>query len=143
MCLPREVTVILMNRRIGLATCLCLLFPLALAQTPKAAPISAAEAKNHIGENATVCGKVVYARISKYAVGQQGRPITFDMDEAPPHRIFTFVSLSPDSSSLESTRNQYTGKHVCVSGTINKVGLTPQILVSDPSHVKVQPEEKN
>lgn len=132
-----------MKRTLELAACLCLALPLALAETPTPATISAAEAKNHIGENATVCGRVVASRISKYGVGQNGRPITFDLDEAPPHRVFTFVSLSPDSNSLEQTRNYYTGKHVCVTGTISKVGVTPQIIVSEPSHIKVQPEEKN
>lgn len=132
-----------MKRRIGLASCFCLWFAVAFAETPKAATISAAEAKNHVGENATVCGKVVSSRISKYGVGQQGRPITFDMDAAPPHRVFTFVSLNPDANSLEQTRNFYTGKRVCVSGTINKVGVTPQMLVKEPSQIKVQPEEKN
>lgn len=139
----REVSFILMKRRIELAACAFLFFSLAFAETAKPATIAAAEAKNHIGENATVCGKVVSARISKYAVGQRGRPITFDLDEPPPHRIFSFVSLSPDSNSLEQTKNYYTGKHVCVSGTITKVGLAPQIIVTETSHIKVQPEQQN
>lgn len=123
--------------------CFSLLVPLTFGQTAKPETITAAEAKGHIGEAATVCGKVVASHISRYTVGPKGKPITFDLDEASPNRVFTFVVWTPDSKAVEQTRNYYTGKHVCVSGTLTKIGNTPHMLVADQSHIKLDAEEKN
>jgi hypothetical protein len=132
-----------MKRTIELTVWFGLLLPLVFGQTTKSQVLSAAEAKQHVGESATVCGKVVAARISKYSVGRRGKPITFDLDETAPKRVFMFISWSPDPKTVEQTRDSYTGKNVCVSGTITRTGATPHMVVSDSSQIQVQTEGKN
>jgi hypothetical protein len=104
--------------------------------------LSAVEAKNHIGEPATVCGKIVAARVSKYAVGEHGRPITFYLDEPSLNQVFSFVAWSSDPTKVEQTKSDYTGKQVCVTGTITRLGTLPHMIVTDPSHIKFETEEK-
>ena len=103
---------------------------------------SAVEAKDHIGEPATVCGKIVAARISKYSVGGHGRPITFYLDEPSPNQVFSFVAWSSDPTKVEQTKSDYEGKQVCVTGTITKLGTLPHIIVTDLSHIKPETEEQ-
>jgi hypothetical protein len=52
--------------------------------------LSAAEAKKHIGENATVCGLVVSAH---FAANSRGEPTFLNLDEPYPNQIFTIVIL--------------------------------------------------
>jgi len=64
--------------------------------TPAAPPprIKAAEAKNHIGEMVTVCGKVVDNRkIGKYGLGGYGKPVSFDLDQPETNSVFYFVTF--------------------------------------------------
>jgi hypothetical protein len=65
----------------------CFLFLLlasgTLAQTNK---ITAAEAKDHVGEVRTVCGKVASAR---YAAQSKGQPTFLNLDEPYPKEVFT------------------------------------------------------
>jgi hypothetical protein len=50
--------------------------------------LSASEAKEHYGENATVCGEVVSAR---YASTAKGEPTFLNLDKTYPNQIFTVV----------------------------------------------------
>jgi len=52
--------------------------------------ISAAEAKNHVGERATVCGEVASAR---YATTSKGNPTFINLDKPYPKQIFTLLNL--------------------------------------------------
>ena len=103
---------------------------------------SAFPSVDHIGEPATVCGKIVAARISKYSVGGHGRPITFYLDEPSPNQVFSFVAWSSDPARVEQTKSDYAGKLVCVTGTITKLRTLPHMIVTDPSHIKFETEEK-
>jgi hypothetical protein len=104
--------------------------------------LTAKEAHQHIGETATVCGKVVGARISKYAVGDHGKPITFDLDQPEPQRVFFFVTWSPDPAKLQQTKEAYDRKRVCVTGKIQEMGAVPHILATEPSQIAVEGETK-
>jgi hypothetical protein len=48
--------------------------------------LSAAEAKDHVGETATVCGNVVNTR---YAASTKGQPTFLNLDKAYPNHVFT------------------------------------------------------
>ena len=63
--------------------------------------ISAREAKDHVGQKATVCGKVASAN---YAVGSPGSPTFLNLDRAYPHQVFTIVIWGAIAQSLESRR---------------------------------------
>src|SRR5205809_7721655 len=63
--------------------------------------ISAAEAKDHVGENATVCGEVVSTH---YAARTRGGPTFLNIDKPYPNQIFTVViwgSARPKSGNSE------------------------------------------
>lgn len=131
-----------MKNIVRLLVCVAGICPFLPGQTNGAQRLSASEAKNHIGEPATVCGKIVTARISRYAIGERGRPITFYLDEPAPNRVFSFVSWSSDPTKVEQTKADYTGKQVCVTGTITKVGTLPHMVVTEASHIKFETEDK-
>jgi len=48
--------------------------------------LTAAEAKDHVGETATVCGNVVSTR---YAASTKGQPTFLNLDKPYPNQIFT------------------------------------------------------
>jgi hypothetical protein len=50
--------------------------------------LTTSEAKQHVGETATVCGVVASARYSERA---RGKPTFLDIDKAYPQQIFTVV----------------------------------------------------
>jgi hypothetical protein len=113
---------------------------LTLGQAAKREQIAAAEAKHHIGETATVCGKVVAVSISKYAAGNLGWPIFLDLDKPEPNPVFTIATLSSKrlkSAELEST---YQGKVMCATGKITSVRGVPEIITSKPSDIEFKPD---
>ena len=107
------------------------------AETKELQRITPKQALEHVGETATVCGKVVAARISKYEVGNQGKPITFHLDKPESEPLFFFITWSPDAAKLEETKQSYEGKQVCVTGRILQK-LTPHILATEPSQIKLE-----
>jgi hypothetical protein len=100
------------------------------------------DAKNHVGETATVCGEVADARIGKYGVGSFGRPVTLYLDSPEPHPVFFFVTWGADQAKAEQVRTFYQGKQVCVAGKIVKGGTVPYIIASGPSQIKIQTDAK-
>jgi hypothetical protein len=121
--------------------CITCLASLALAQgapTPAPVPVAPADAKNHVGTLAIVCGKAVDAQIGDPGMSGYGKPVTFDIDEPPPKPIFTFVTFGvkpggfPEAHALVAALK---GKQVCVTG---KIMDGPFIFAPDRSQVKLQ-----
>jgi hypothetical protein len=121
---------------------LTMLLPLTFSETKPPQRITAADAKNHVGEPATVCGTVVASRISGYSVGDRGKPITFFLDKPEPNPVFIFVTLSSDPAKVEETKAGYDGKQVCVTGKITLVNNAPHIIAKEPSQIQVQTGQK-
>jgi hypothetical protein len=69
------------------------------AQTNK---ITAAEAKDHVGEVRTVCGKVVSTH---YASGSKGQPTFLNLDEPYP-RSFHDINLGQRSREVRCARDK-------------------------------------
>ena len=113
------------------------LLPLALAQnsTPH---ITAAEAKNHLGETTSVCGKVVDTKVSKYGIAGHGKPVSFDLDQPEPNPVFYFVAFGVPGDGPSEATAAYNEKRVCVTGkiTIAAAGGPPFILAADRSQIK-------
>lgn len=97
--------------------------------------ISAAEAKNHIGEKVTVCGKVVSARFAKDSKGQ---PTFLNLDEPYPNHIFTIVIWGSNRDKFGNVEAKYRIKDVCVTGKIASYQGKPEIDVNDPSQIEIQ-----
>ncbi len=100
-------------------------FLLTIAVLPAvAATITAADAKNHIGEQATVCGKVAG---EKTAAGSRGEPTFINLDAAYPIRVFTILVWGDDRKNVGEL--PHVGSHICASGIIQDYRGVPEIVV--------------
>ena len=104
------------------------------------ARFKAAEAKSHVGEVATVCGKVVDTKVAKYGLVGHGKPVTFDLDQSEPNPVFYFITFGTQDGGPQEALAAYEGKQVCVTGKIDLVpnGATPFIMAGDRSKITVQ-----
>jgi DNA/RNA endonuclease YhcR with UshA esterase domain len=99
------------------------------------ASIPASEARNHVGENATVCGQVASAH---YAASSRGRPTFINLDQPYPNQIFTILIWGENRAKFGRPEQAYSGKRVCVTGTITLYRGTPEMAASEPSQISVQ-----
>ena len=104
---------------------------LGLAQTS----ISAAEAKNHVGEKATVCGEVASTH---YAARSRGNPTFINLDKPYPTQIFTVLIWGTNRPKFGDPEEAYRSKHICVTGKISDYKGAPEIIAYEPSQIKVQ-----
>jgi hypothetical protein len=98
---------------------------LAFALTPAVAEtISAADTKNHVGENTTVCGKVASERTG---TSSRGDPTFINLDAAYPNQVFTILVWGDGRKSVgELPRMEYC---VCATGLIKDYRSVPEIVV--------------
>jgi len=108
---------------------------LAFGPVPQHQKLSASEAKDHIGETATVCGDVVSTR---YAASTKGQPTFLNFDKAYPRQIFTVLIWGSNRSKFGTPEIDYKAKRVCVTGKITEYRGTPEIVTSDPGQLKVE-----
>ncbi len=87
--------------------------------------IKGAEAVEHVGQRATVCGAIVS---KKTAETSNGKPTFVNLDSAFPSPTFTIVYWGNDSAAVGDFPE--TGR-VCVSGMIAMYRSTPQIVIHD------------
>lgn len=88
-----------------------------------AQPITAADAKSHIGENTTVCGKVASERT---ATKSKGAPTFINLDTPYPNQIFTIVIWGNDRPNIAGLPNL--GSRICATGTIQEYRGVPEIV---------------
>lgn len=104
---------------------LSIIFVLAFSLTPAGATtISAAEAKNHVGENATVCGNVAGERT---ATSSKGEPTFINLDAAYPNQVFTILVWGEDRQRVGALPRE--GSRVCAAGVIQNYRGVPEIVV--------------
>jgi hypothetical protein len=121
----------------GIVTLSCLaLAPIdVIARTPQIKRLTAAEAKDHIGEQATVCGKVASTR---YAETTRGKPTFLNLDKPYPSQVFAVLIWGENRAKFGAPEEQYREKHICVTGTIAEYRKAPEIVVSDPHSIEVK-----
>lgn len=91
-----------------------------------AAIISAAEAKDHIGETLTVSGEVVQVKTTR------NRRMTFlNMGGTYPNQTCTIVSFRGDRTALKN----YRGRTISVHGTIQVYRGKPQIVIESDDQI--------
>ena len=101
------------------------------------APLAAADAKAHVGEQATVCGVVKSAR---WASNSNRRPTFLNLDEAYPKQLFTVVIFEENRGKFTPPpETQFDKKRICVSGKIEDFRGTPEIVVSEPTQIVATP----
>ena len=97
--------------------------------------LTAAEAKDHVGETATVCGRVASAH---FAPETKGQPTFLNLDRAYPNAIFTILIWGADRPKFGRPIATYRDKQVCVSGKITSHRDIPEIVVSSPGQIRIQ-----
>jgi len=125
--------------------CMTGLTSLAFAQSsPKTstARIAAADAKSHVGEKVTVCGKVVDSKVSDPGVGP-GKPVTFHLDQPQPNPVFAFITFGTKDGGPQEAIAAYQDKQVCVTGKVAAGGdSVPFIITMDRTQIRVQAGNK-
>lgn len=97
--------------------------------------ITAAEARNYVGEVKTVCG---FVASTKYAKNSKGKPTFLNIDKPYPNQIFTVVIWDDDRSKFQGEpENYYSGKTVCVTGQIIVYRGLPEIILREPSQIRI------
>src|SRR5262249_30473130 len=102
-------------------------------QESHAATLTAAQAKDHVGEIATVCGVVASAT---FATRSKGQPTFLNLDKPYPEHIFTALIWGSDRPKFGQPENTYKGKRICVTGTIKAYRGVPEIVVTEPGQIK-------
>jgi DNA/RNA endonuclease YhcR with UshA esterase domain len=97
--------------------------------------ITAADAKNHIGEEATVCGNVASTR---YASSTRGQPIFLNLEQPYPNQIFTVVILGRNRAKFGNPESEYSGKRICVTGKIEDYRGVAEIEAKVPGQIKIE-----
>ena len=110
------------------------------APLPAQQKLTAAQAKDHIGEEAVVCGVVASTR---YAATSRGRPTFLNLDRPYPNQVFTVVIWGENRAKFGKPEVDYEGKRICVTGTITSYRGVPQIVVDEPEQIKIQQEKKS
>ena len=120
--------------RSPITTCfLFLLFVLfTAAQTNK---ITATEAKDHVGEVRTVCGKVASTH---FASKSKGEPTFLNLDEPYPKEVFTILIWGSDRAKFGTPETKYKDAGVCVTGKITSHREKPEIIATEPSQIVQQ-----
>ncbi len=99
--------------------------------------LTAAEAKDHVSETATVCGNVVSTR---YAASTKGQPTFLNLDKLYPNQIFTAVIWGSNRSKFGRPEVEYGEKRICVTGKISLFRGVPEIVADDPGQVTIVPK---
>jgi len=121
-------------RALGAVGALCLLWVSATA-LGQAKKLTAAEAKDHIGEQATVCGRVASTR---YAATTRGKPTFLNLDKPYPSQLFTVLIWGENREKFGTPEEKYRDKQICVTGKITEYRKAAEIVVSDPRNIEVQ-----
>lgn len=118
-----------MTARLKLGVLPCLAFSsLAFAQVE----LTAAQAREHIGETAKVCGLVASAT---YATHAKGAPTFLNLDKAYPSQIFTAVIWGDSRRKFGIPPEATQGTRICVTGRLSSYRGTAEIVVDDPSQI--------
>ncbi|NQU97519.1 MAG: hypothetical protein HQ548_07740 [Chloroflexi bacterium] len=93
-----------------------------------------AEAVEHVGERATVCGDV-------HDVAQREGDATYlTFGKTYPNQVFAVIVEEEDRSAFPADLgNAYNGKAVCASGVIEVKGRSGQITVRTGNQITLQP----
>jgi DNA/RNA endonuclease YhcR with UshA esterase domain len=116
------------------AFALSALMGLAASVVPAAAEmaLTSAQAGEHIGERATVCGIVASTR---YLAKSTRQPTFLNFDQPYPRQVFTVVIWGSDRAKFGAPETTLMGRRVCVTGTIEAYRGMPEIIARDPSQL--------
>jgi hypothetical protein len=99
--------------------------------------LRASEAKYHIGQQATVCGRVVGERQAT----TRGKPTFLDFNKPYPDQAFSVIIWGKNLPKFGSPESAYTNKTMCATGRIGSHRGMPEMIISDPSHLSADIEK--
>ncbi len=99
------------------------------------ATLTADQAKDHIGETATVCGVVAGTH---YAARSRGNPTFVNIDKPYPNQPFAILIWGEDLSKFSPRPSSWDGKRVCATGQITSYQGRPEIVAKAPGQVAVE-----
>jgi opacity protein-like surface antigen len=106
------------------------LFSFAYAQET----ISPEDAAKFIGQQKTVCGTVASAHYDA-----KSKCTLLNLDKPSPNPLFTAYIGGSDRGKFEKPPEElFYGKAICVTGMIELYQGRPEIIVKDPSQIKVK-----
>jgi micrococcal nuclease len=95
--------------------------------------ITAAEAADHVGEIAEVCGSVASAA---HIGSVKGEPTFLNLERPYPDQLFTVVIWGSTRGQFDGRpERMFDGKQICVTGKIDRHRGKPQIVVDDPGQI--------
>ena len=100
----------------------------------RAEDLPAAQAFAHVGETATVCGKVTGVH---YAANSRGKPTFINFDRAYPSQDFTVMIWDDDRAGFGNL-DGYTGHQLCARGTITAYRGKPEMILRKPEALQAQ-----
>jgi hypothetical protein len=134
--LKGDVTVRYVKTLFGIGGFLVFAMVLSVANAA-AGTITAAQAKAHVGQSETVCGRVASTHYSA-----EGRKPTFlNLDEPYPHEIFTIVIWGADRNKFGQPEEKYRDRTVCVTGTIRSYRGVPEIIARELTQIRMEQPE--
>ena len=95
--------------------------------------ITPEDAKNHIGEMASVCGIVAS---TKYAFLSPSTSTFLNLNQPYPNQIFTVFIWGADRSKFTPPPEGLKGSNICVRGIIKDYKGKPEIIATDPSQIR-------
>jgi micrococcal nuclease len=105
------------------------------AQAPAQAPVTAAEAKDHMGQKITVCDKVFGTR---FLENSNGQPTFLNLGAAYPASPFTIVIFGNDRPNFkEKPELFYNNKKVCATGLVKEYNGKPEMVLSHESEISI------
>ncbi len=120
------------NAHVKFSIALAILWPTAVLLA--ADPIPSSQAKDHIGDTLTVCGKVADARHLDTGSG----PTFLNFDKPFPDHTFTAFIAGDNRAKFGTPEKEYLEKDICVTGKIQEYNGKPEIVLTEPQQVKVQ-----
>ena len=96
--------------------------------------IPASQAKDHVGQTGTVCGKVVGTR---YLESSNRQPTFLNFDKAYPDHTFTAIIFGENRAKFGKPEQDYLQKDLCVTGEIKDYNGKPEIELTDPKQIRL------
>src|SRR5215831_1134662 len=98
--------------------------------------ISPTDAAKYVGKNAIVCGQVAS---SNFASRSRRRPTFLNLDRPYPNHVFTALIWGENRKKFSSPpETTFSGKRICVTGTVSSYRRQPQIIVAEPSQITAE-----
>lgn len=97
--------------------------------------ISSAQAKDFIGKEKCVCGKVVS---TKFSENGKTNPTYINLDKKYPDQVFTLMIFGQDRENFSYKPEEFLqGKTICIKGKIGEYKGSPQIIANNEKQIEV------